>query len=148
MAQEELVLALRKPTPEILAQSQRLIADPPEGATARQIIYAQRAVDLHNGPDEVGVVLQAIRIGDIGIAALPFETFVETGLALKRQSPMKPSFVIELANGAEKYLPTPEHHELGGYETWLGTNVVERRASVKVEQVLLQLLQQVAPGER
>lgn len=147
MAQEELGLALRKPTPEILAQSQRMIADPPEGANARQIIYAQRAVDLHNGPDAVGVVLQAMRIGDIGIAALPFETFVETGLALKRQSPMKPSFVIELANGAEKYLPTPEHHELGGYETWLGTNVVERQASVKVEQVLLQLLQQVAPGE-
>ena len=54
----------------------------------------------------------------------------------------------ELANGAEKYLPTPEHHELGGYETWLGTNQVERQASVKITAALLDLLAEVAPEAR
>ncbi len=146
MAQSELVLARRKPSAEVLARSEALLAAPPESATARQIIYARRAVELHHGPDEVGVVLQAIRIGQVGIAASPFETFVETGLAIKEQSPLKPTFTIELANGAQKYLPTPEHHELGGYETWLGTSVVEQQASVKVQDALLNLLRQVAPG--
>lgn len=146
MAESELSLARRQPSQHILAQSRKFLADPPDSLTARQSIYAQRAIGLHEGPDSVSVILQAIRIGEIGIAALPFETFVETGLAIKNQSPMRPSFVIELANGAEKYLPTPEHHELGGYETWLGTSMVETQASVMIESELLRLLRLVAPS--
>ena len=38
------------------------------------------------------------------------------------------------------YLPTPPQHELGGYETWLGTNRVEREASVKITAKILELL--------
>ncbi len=143
MAQSELTLARRKPAQEVLARSQALLADPPESLTVRQAIYAQRAIDLQNGPEYVSVVLQALRIGGLGIVSLPFETFVETGLSIKRLSPIRPTFVIELANGAEGYLPTPEHHELGGYETWLGTSRVERQASVKIENELLSLLRQV-----
>ncbi len=29
-----------------------------------------------------------------------------------------PKFATELANGYNGYLPTPEQHALGGYETW------------------------------
>ena len=148
MEQSELSLARRKPSPSLLNRSRQLLEVPPESVTARQVIYAQRAVALHDGPEDVSVVLQAIRIGEVGIAALPFETFVETGLAIKNQSPLQPSFVIELANGAEKYLPTPEHHELGGYETWLGTSTVEKQASVMIESELLGLLQVVAGDRR
>lgn len=144
MEQSELSLARRKPSQSLLNRSRLLLEDPPEAVTARQVIYAQRAVALHDGPENVSVILQAIRIGEVGIAALPFETFVETGLAIKDRSPLRPSFVIELANGAEKYLPTPEHHELGGYETWLGTSTVEKQASVMVESELLRLMHVVA----
>jgi len=35
------------------------------------------------------------------------------------------------------YLPTPEQHELGGYETWLGTSKMEVQASTKVTSALL-----------
>jgi hypothetical protein len=31
---------------------------------------------------------------------------------------LKPTFTISLANGYSGYLPTPEHHCYGGYETW------------------------------
>lgn len=148
MEQSELSLARRKPSASVLHRSRRLLEEPPQSVTARQLIYARRAVVLHDGPASVSVILQAIRIGEVGIAALPFETFVETGLAIKSQSPLRPSFVIELANGAEKYLPTPEHHELGGYETWLGTSTVERQASVMIESELLGLLQEVAQHAR
>ena len=147
MAQSELTLVRRKPTEEVLSRSHALLANPPESLTAREAIYAQRAIDLHTGPEHVSVVLQALRIGGLGIVSLPFETFVETGLSVKRLSPMRPTFVIELANGAEGYLPTPEHHELGGYETWLGTSRIDPQASVKIEKELLSLLKQVAPVE-
>lgn len=148
MEQSELSLARRKPSRSLLNRSRQLLEEPPESVTARQVIYAQRAIALHDGPENVSVILQAIRIGEVGIAALPFETFVETGLAIKDQSPLRPSFVIELANGAEKYLPTPEHHELGGYETWLGTSTVEKQASVMIESELLGLLRTVAKDSR
>ena len=147
MAQSELTLERRRPTPEVLARSRALLADPPSAVTARQTIYAQRAIALDTGPGEVSVILQALRIGGLGIVSLPFETFVETGLAIKRSSPFRPTCVIALANGSEGYLPTPEHHELGGYETWLGTSRVEPQASVKIEQELLSLLGEVAPQQ-
>lgn len=85
-----------------------------------------------------------MRIGKLGIAALPFETFAEIGLKIKSKSPLRPTFVTSLANGAEKYLPTPEQRELGGYETRLGTNRVEKQASVKVTRAPLDLLADVA----
>ena len=144
MEQAEVTLMRRKPTPPILEQSRAIIQGISPSELTRRHIYAQRAIDLHDGPDDVSVILQAVRIGDLGIAALPFETFVETGLAIKRASPLQQTFVISLANGAEGYLPTPEHHALGGYETWLGTSRVEIQASERIEAQLLSSLQRLA----
>ena len=66
----------------------------------------------------------------------PPETLVETGLAIKSASPFRSTLVARLANGAEGYSPTPEHHALGGYETWLGANRVETRPSKNEERLL------------
>ena len=81
-------------------------------------VYARETVLMKDYPKEVPVIIQAMRIGDVGIAAIPCEVFVEIGLAIKQKSPFKPTFTIELANGYNGYLPTPEQHKLGGYETW------------------------------
>ncbi len=144
MEQTELTLTRRKPTRQILEQSRTILQGVSPSELTRPHIYAQRAINLHNGPDSVSVILQAIRIGDLGIVALPFETFVETGLAIKRASPLQETFVISLANGAEGYLPTPQHHALGGYETWLGTSRVETQASDRIEEQLLTSLHRLA----
>ena len=74
-----------------------------------------------------------------GVASIPFEVFAETGLEIKAKSPFKQTFVIGLSNGYWGYLPTPAQHELGGYETWLGTNNVEYKASEKIVSELLNL---------
>lgn len=78
------------------------------------------------------------------IAASPFERFAETGLEVKTRSPLKPTCTIELANGWYGYLPTPEQHQLGGYETWLGTNRVEIEASTRLTAALLDMLGELA----
>jgi len=44
--------------------------------------------------------VMALRIGSVGIVALPGEVFCETGLAIKRASPAAHTVVIELANDA------------------------------------------------
>ncbi len=82
-------------------------------------------------------MVQTFRIGDLGVAAIPFETFAETGMEIKANSPFKATFVIELANGCYGYLPTAEQHEMGGYETWLSTNKVEKEASGKIVSAIL-----------
>ena len=144
MRQRELELAVRKPTTEQLARSQKLLDEPerPDKFPLERA-YAGKAIQQQESPDTVHVVLQAVRIGDLGIATIPFETFAETGLELKARSPFKPSFTMELANGGYGYLPTPEQHELGGYETWLGTSKVEVQASTKIVNALLEMFSEL-----
>ena len=104
----------------------------------------ERAIQQLESPDTVRVMLQAVRIGELGISAIPFEVFSEIGLELKARNPFKPSFTMELANGGYGYLPTPEQHKLGGYETWLGTSKVEEQASVKIVDALLEMFAELA----
>jgi hypothetical protein len=55
--------------------------------------------------------------------------------------------MVELAHGYFGYLPTPRQHELGGYETWLGTNRLEREASVKLLDQLLEMAAELKPAK-
>ena len=140
------MLAVRKPTRSNWPTSGEILAQPEDAKPyhVHERDYARRALQLHESPDEVSVPLQAFRIGDLGIAAIPFEVFTETGLEIKQKSPLKPTFTIELANGSYGYLPTPRHHALGGYETWLGTNKVEVEASEKIVRTLLEMFEGLA----
>jgi hypothetical protein len=144
MRQRELELGVRKPTPEQLARSKQLLAEPKRpDKFPRERAYAAAAIRQQESPDTVRIILQAVRIGQLGITAIPFETFSEIGLELKARSPLKPAFTMELANGGYGYLPTPEQHELGGYETWLGTSKVEVNASKKITSALLEMLSEL-----
>lgn len=142
----ELTLKTRKPSAEMLAHFDAVSKRGESEAAGhrREAIYAQRISRILEDPLEIQVPLQALRIGDLGIAAIPFETFTETGLELKDRSVFDDTFTIELANGSYGYLPTPEQHRLGGYETWLGTNYVEKQASVKIVREILSLFESLS----
>ena len=45
------------------------------------------------------------------------------------------------------YLPTPEQHQLGGYKTWLGTNVMQEDTSVIPTKNLMELLAELKEAE-
>jgi neutral ceramidase len=142
-AAADLELGARKPTPEMVEWAQQVLAKPADAKAEhiRERPYAERTLSAHKSQgDTVSCVMQAFRIGDLGVAAIPFEVFTETGLEIKEKSPFQDTFTIELANGSNGYLPTPAQHDLGGYETWLGTNRVERDASVKITAKILELL--------
>jgi neutral ceramidase len=53
------------------------------------------------------------------------------------------TFTTTIANGSNGYLSTPAQLDLGGYETWLGTNRVEREASVMITEKILELFGRV-----
>ncbi|MEM0967995.1 MAG: hypothetical protein AAGJ31_01475 [Verrucomicrobiota bacterium] len=91
-------------------------------------------------PPAEGVLVQAIRLGDQAIVSLPFEVFVEIGLEIKEKSPFPHTMLIALANGGYGYLPTPEQHKLGGYETWISSARFETNASDQLTDELLEML--------
>ncbi len=93
--------------------------------------------------------LQAIRIGNTGITAIPNEVFALTGLKIKAMSPLEPTINITIANGSEGYMPPPEQFQLGGYTTWpYRTGVLEKQAEPKVVLEVLGLLEAVSNRER
>ena len=141
-AQAELRLGVRKPAPDEVARAKEVLAKAKPGPlTTSEEVYARETVQLADYPSEVPVLLQALRIGDLAITAIPCEVFVEIGLELKQKSPIKPTFTVSLANGYNGYLPTPEHHALGGYETWRAkSSYLEVDASRKITARLLELL--------
>jgi neutral ceramidase len=61
--------------------------------------------------------VQVIALGDdLAIVALPGEMFVELGLAIKKVSPFKHTFIAELANGYIGYVPNCAAYAEGQYE--------------------------------
>lgn len=143
--QRRIELKYRRPTAEQVAEAKKVLAvsDPAEIEKLPRLAqhYAGKVVQAaEREEDTIEVTLQAIRIGDLAVCGIPFEAFVQIGLELKSRSPFPQTMVIGLANGRHGYLPTPEQHRLGGYETWLGTNFVQEDASVIVTKNLLEML--------
>lgn len=152
MLQREITLKYRRPTAEQVADARAVLAikdkDAIEKLPRLAKNYAGSVIAAAERPEEtITVKIQAIRIGDLAVCGIPFETFVETGLDLKKRSPFPQTMVIGLANGRHGYLPTPEQHAFGGYETWLGTNVVQEDTSVILTQNLLEMLAELKRAE-
>ncbi len=142
MSQASLRLARRSIPKDELARAKFLLSQAKDPVLARlDEIYARETVLLNEYPPFVETLIQAIRIGELGIVTSPCETFVETGLAIKANSPLQPTFTIELANDYCGYLPTAEHHQLGGYETWRArSSFLDVGAEAVVRKTMLEQL--------
>ncbi len=150
MRERELSIAVRRPTAARLEWAREIWSNRPAQAELdRRAVYARETLAVSNYPASVPVRLQALRIGDLGIAAAPCEVFAATGLELKARSPLRSMFTVSLANGYNGYLPTPRDHRLGGYETWLArSSYLEVNASELIRDELLRLLGELAPPLR
>ena len=150
MVEKEIELGVRKPDAARLAWAKKVKSgkSPARLPHRWSRIYAHEAIELSSYPDRYRIKLQALRIGDIAVAAAPCEVFAETGLAIKANSPFSKTFTIELANGYSGYLPTPGQHMWGGYETWPArTSHLEVQAEPQIRSTLLELLKTIAPDQ-
>ncbi len=138
----ELTLGVRKPSTDDVAAARKTL-ETTDGKPANLVrdVYARDTLKMAAWPAEKSLKLQVLRIGELAIASIPCEPFVQIGLDIKAASKQKPTFVVGLANGYNGYLPTPEQHKLGGYETWrCGWSYLEPEASTKITAALVQLL--------
>lgn len=139
-AWRELEVGLRRPTPEQLhwADEQLAKPEPPAGKIDLSRVYAERTRSLESQPATALIPLQILRIGEVCIGTMPCEVFCEIGLEFRKRAP-QPAFLVSLSHGYFGYLPTPAQHQLGGYETWLGTNRLEVNASDRMLETLLEM---------
>jgi hypothetical protein len=147
---EELDLAVRMPSAEEVSAARQLLttagAPPAEGYNEQPLVYSRETVLLSETfLNRVKTFVQALRVGNLGIATYPGEAFVEMGLELKSKSPFKPTMLIELANDYRGYIPTVEGHEVGGYETWRAkSSYLEKTAAPKFVAAALRQLESLA----
>ena len=144
-----MTLAYRVPDKQRLEWAQRVVADlgekPP---TTQQEVYATEQLILHER-QQTEIVVQGIRIGNIGIATTPNETYAITGMKIKAASPLTHNMVIELANGGDGYIPPPEQHRFGGYNTWAARSAgLEVTAEPRITEACISLLEQVSKKPR
>ncbi len=67
--------------------------------------------------DSRDVEVQALRIGELAIVAMPGEPFAEIGAAVKKASPFAFTMFCGYSDGiGGDYMPTPEEYKYGGYE--------------------------------
>jgi hypothetical protein len=149
MAEARLPMRYRTPDAQRLQWAQQIVADMGERLPkTTPEVYAREQVILHE-LQSTEVVVQALRIGDIAITTTPNETYALTGLKLKLQSPLAKTMVIELANGGDGYIPPPEQHFLGGYNTWAARSAgLETSAEPRIVAAGLSLLEEVSGQSR
>ena len=148
-AQSRLELEVRRPERRRLSWAHEIWSQA-AGAESltRPQVYARETLALADYPATLSVPMQAFRIGGLGVAAIPCEVFAETGLAIKQQGALEPTFTIELANGYFGYLPTAQQHEWGGYETWPArSSCLEQEAETKIRAEALRLLSMLSRPE-
>ena len=149
MLERKLILHRRIPDKARLAWAKNMAEKMKRPKPAsRPEVYALEQLCLHE--DQVRELkLQVLRIGELGITAIPCEVYGITGLKIKAQSPLRHTFNIELANGSEGYIPPPEQHALGGYTTWPARSAaLEVGAEPRIVETLLSMLEEVSGGKR
>jgi hypothetical protein len=88
--------------------------------------------------------VQAILLGDVAIVGVPGELFTALGQEIKRRSPYRYTYVVELANDYVGYIPDRSGFDLGGYQVWMGLHsYLERGSGEKIVDEAVGLLDQL-----
>jgi neutral ceramidase len=118
----------------------------PDHADAIANIFRQQRLDLKGEQGkERSTWLQVILIGDVALVGVPAEYFTSLGVDIKKRSPVKDTFIAELANDWIGYLPDREGHKLGGYQTWMGhQSYAEPGTGELIADEVIAMLQEVA----
>ena len=150
MSETRMTLNYRVPDKQRLEWAQKIVAEMGDRLPKTQPeVYAKEQIILHER-QKTEIVVQGLRIGEnIGIATTPNETYALTGLKIKAASPLPNTMVIELANGGDGYIPPPEQHLLGGYNTWPARSAgLEVNAEPKITEAAIQMLEQASGKAR
>ena len=83
-----------------------------------------RRFELQEKMDILDTEVHVIRLGRIAFATNPFELFLDYGYQIKARSLAEQTFLIQLANGSEGYLPTEKAERGGHYSAFISSGIV------------------------
>lgn len=109
---------------------------------ARLQIYmgVLKRFELQEEVETVDTEVHIIRLGDIAFATNPFELFLDYGNQIKARSHASQTFLIQLANGGEGYLPTKKAEQGGHYSAFIASGQV---GHVGGEQLVRETLREI-----
>jgi sialidase-1 len=134
---------LQRFPPERVEQARRDVARAKE-VPFYTLVEAHSILDLDRKGGTYPLEVQAFRLGrEAAIVAVPGEVFVELGLAIKRGSPFRTTFVIELANDSgPAYIPTKKAFTESGYEVLASR--LEAGGGERIVEEAVRLLKELA----
>lgn len=136
---------LRQVPPEVVKEAERVLREEPAQAQAFNGLFAPAAIVLGRTKDTVvPVEISAMRLGPAGLVGMPGEIFVELAREVQHDSPLDPTRVIGLTNGAFGYIPTAAAFEEGGYETGYRSARFEPVTGQRWAQAAIECLKQLA----
>jgi len=80
--------------------------------------------ELQNSVDTVDEELHVIKLGTVALATSPFELFLDFGNQIKARSMAEQTFLVQLANGSEGYVPTEEAESGGHYSAFISSGQI------------------------
>lgn len=135
-----------EPLPPVAVMEERLYQAAATGDTGQVVaagdalVIARRFHEFQHAP------ISAIAVGDLAIACLPAELFVEFGLYLKAASPFQHTLVTAYNDDSLQYIPTQAAFAEGAYEVTGGWRYTVAGDGETLSQGALALLQSIAPG--
>ena len=142
----------RKPDPERVKKCIEMVKKSPKEVGETEWLFAKEIVLLDAILKKEPVAyaeIQVIQVGPAVFVSNPAEFFCQLGLDIKKQSPFKYTFPVELANGCIGYVPTEEAFGPGGggYETRLTaySNMVPQAGNMIVKAGV-DMAKQLKPG--
>ena len=90
--------------------------------------------------DIVDAEVHILRLGTVALASNPFELFLDYGNQIKARSAAEQTFLIQLANGTQGYLPTAKAEANGHYSAFISSGSVGHKGG---EQLVRETLQNI-----
>ncbi len=83
-----------------------------------------RRAKLQEVLNVIDTEIHILKLGPVAIATNPFELFLDYGNKIKARSYAEQTFLIQLANGSEGYLPTEKAEKGGHYSAFISSGKV------------------------
>ena len=148
-----MALPLRRVTEEEVASAKaaiaRYFAENPgdmhfsDAANLQVHIGILQRYDLQEKMPILDTEVHIVRLGNIAFASNPFELFLDYGNKIKACSPAEQTFLVQLANGAEGYLPTEKAERGGHYSAFVSSGMVGHQGGNQLVDETLQHLREL-----
>ena len=138
---KELSLPIRRVTKIEASRSEELAQEQPYLAHYHKALL--KRYDNQNEHPLTQTKVNVIRLGDIVIATNPFELFLDYSMRLKPRSHAILTFIVELANGVDGYLPTAKAEAGGGYSAIVQSGTVGSEGGQELVEKTLEIINKI-----